>query len=299
MKTKLASLFTRTALAAGLSLAMAGGAYATDIKTSAGGPGDGTLTNFIGFDWHSDGQAWIRDFNLTPASPVGAMDTFTLDYHGFAGNIFATGAQNNLRIPPTNGGVGGTYEITLVAHLNETATCGNVGCSLVTFTTDSGTFSVYIDYTPDADPVTGTGYADAGSIEILRGVFDSGLAVFAGVTPSPGGNGTGGGSVFGHITFSNNTFIDPSILGANATTQTSLQLGSFQTADYRRSGCMELAGSNGVTGGACTTTLPETSTQFMMQADASTTFIPEPMTITLLGLGLLGMGAFTRRRPKA
>jgi hypothetical protein len=298
IKKALSSVLLATAFGGGLGLA--GLAGATTLNTNFGGTGDGVLQNFIGIDWHSDGQAYIQGFDLTTANTIGNTDAFTLDYHGFAGNIFTTsGPLVNLNIPAPNGANAGTYELTLVAHLNETATCLTVGCNALTLQTDNGTFAVFIDYKPDAmvDPGVGTGYANTGSTEILGGTFTGGLASFFGVSPSPGGSGTGGGSLFATVNYSNPNYIDPTLLGAGSKTQTSLQLGPFQTADYVRSNCMEFSGAAGITGGPCTPIGPDTATSFMLQADASTSFqVPEPTTLALLGLGLFGMGAFSRKR---
>jgi hypothetical protein len=297
---KLGPAAIRGLLIAGCAAASMGVAQAGSINTSAGGPGDGILQNFTGFDWSSDGQAYIQGFDLTSTSGANATDNFTLDYHGFASTIFATGSTPALKIPAINGGVGGTYEITLVAHLNETATCLTANCSAVSLATNSGTFAVYIDYGAGfVNPVTGTGYANAGSIEILGGTFFGGAAVFSG-TPAPAGNGTGGGSLLGVVTYSNDTYLNPSYVSAGATTQTSLQLGALQTADYHPSSCFEFAGANGTTGGPCTAVGPDSATNFQLQADASTSLalatVPEPGALSLLGLGLVALGLQRSRR---
>ena len=246
--------------------------------TTAGPPNDGILQNFTGIDWHANGGGWVQGFDLTGANNAGDSDTFSFTYQAFAAAIDSSNLTPNLRVGAPGPGLG-TYELTTYAVVTETAICQNAGCSSINIITNSGLWDIYFDNTPDANQAAGTGFIDG--VNILSGTWDSGFSTFGAnaIIGSPGAIGSGGGTLFGTVTTTNNAYVNPNLLGTSL--QSSLIFPGLN--NFTRP-----AAFNGTSTGA------NTPANFVIQTDTSQGFtaasVPEPGIMMLLGAGILGLG---------
>jgi hypothetical protein len=273
------------AVAGALLIGAAATAQGATLDTTTATPDDGILQNFTGIDWQSNGAGWIQGFDLTGANTTGDSDTFSFTYQAFAAAINTTSPTPNLRVAPPGPAVG-SYELTTFANITETATCLNVGCSSISIALNSGAWQVFFDISPDANQAAGTGFIDG--VQILAGDFTAGLSTFIATGPiGPGSLGTGGGFLIGNVLTTNNAFVNPDLVGT--TFQASLQFPGQNPPTYTR----PVAFAGAPTG-------IDTGTDFVLQTDTSQDFsaaaIPEPATLSLLGLGLFAMGMLGRRK---
>lgn len=272
MTTTTGKFARRLAFGSALLLAAAGASAATITNT------DGSFSPFGGFDWSPAGNV-VTQGNIVNGGTVTSVF--------WANAVHIQDTSNNPFTTPGLDPTGSSYEYTAYATITETVSCGGaIGdpCgNSANFTATGGTWTVYYDTSPNANLVTGAGITDGTAI--ISGNVDSGGGTFF----LFGTGGIGGFNYQGMVTFTDNAFVNPSLLGSTASA--TLQFGSSTTSWTPPTG--QPAAGGGSTG------LPNPSLAF--QADGNQSFtvapVPEPGTLALLAAAILGIG-FVRRRSK-
>ncbi|MCC6917085.1 flocculation-associated PEP-CTERM protein PepA [Nitrosomonas sp.] len=277
-------IFTSVLAAAAISLsAPAMASTITNLDLAGASP-------FSGFDWSSNGTAISAPVSGTLA--VG--DTFTTYYFADAVSILKQGGGSFvtpglISSAPGNGGfAAGAYEYTIVAQIEETVTSVfnlGGGKTLATFSaTGNGSWDIYYDNAglgnSIANQIAGTGFTDG--VRILGGTVNPGD--IGNFTVDAGGTGGNGQFDFnGLVNYTNTAYITPEQLSTVAFG--TLQFGNRIT---------DWTAATGTPWGS----LPGNPLQF--QADGNQNFaprqVPEPGVLALLGLGMFGLFATTRRK---
>lgn len=272
-------MFKKLAVAAALAAALGSASAATTITNV-----DGTYS-FGGFDWSSTASVWIKGYDIVSggAGRTGQTDVFTMHYQAYAVNMQDANGQNFLPPSMKTTDVAGGYEYTINATLTESVTCMNSDCSAVLINIVSGVWDVYYDTTGDA-VLGATGISGVlDGTNILSGNFTSGQPTFGPQGPTNPGNVVLAGVFAGTVTYTDPAYFNNPLLGTLAVS--TLQFGN-RTTSWNRPSQFDGLGPTG----------PNTNTDWVGQADANQSFVPEPTTLALAGLALLSVGALRRRK---
>jgi len=243
----------------------------------------GQFTSFNGIDWSSNATAFTTGYD--PTTP---NDTFSLTFFSYAAALQSPNTvPAGMDLVANGGGANSTgFNWTVVANLNEQV----FGCLAFTCTFDvlaGSTFDIYYNAAFDANHTAGSlGTGFTNGVKIISGTLATTTFGQGGTfTTNPTGTqGTGSASLIGSITYTNSAYVAPNLLGTIIGTQ--LNFGALTTQWTNPGGFNNVAW------------LPAGRGQVVFQADGNQTFtqVPEPGTVSLLALGLLGAGMANRRK---
>lgn len=285
-------------LVAAIGLTFAGtSAHAFDLKDGAGT----TLsTGSTTLDWSASGSGVAKGVGPF-GTPLTVGQNFQFLYQANLATVDGdqTIAFNGLdNTANGSAGAGKNFEFTIVAKLNETVT--GISGNQATFGVGAGSnkVAIYYDTKSNANTTAGTGFDDGTLIALLTIVPDGTESNF---TVSASGNGGLGSTKMRAIISETGDFIDADYLagvsellfGVNFESNLNYPAGNSYTTNFHQGGS-DLFGD--YTAGA---------NDIIFKVDGSTTLlanaVPEPGSIMLLGMGMLGLVGATRRRraPKA
>ena len=268
------TMIKKFALSAGAvaAMTMSLSAHAASISYTGG-----QFTTFDGFDWASTGTAFTTGF-----VPV-ADDTFTLTYFATAVALLSPNTVPS-GMDIIADGVSTGFGYTIVANLNERVTGCAFGGAVCAFQIDAGsTFDIYYNPTLLANTTAGSlGSGYTLGTKIISGTVNVTGPLGGGTFTVSGAGGTGSASLLGTVTYTNGAFVMPDLVGTTFGTQ--LNFGNLITQWTNPGGFAGTAFNAG---------------NIVFQADGNQTFtqvVPEPGSLALVSLALLGAGAVARRR---
>jgi hypothetical protein len=292
---KLNQTFQLTVLAAGLAfgtVAIAGPQIDVNLLD---GSSTEILNGVTSFDWQESGSGLAVGKGPFGSDPEADPNPFDFYYQSYFTGYTAgagTGDTGAVSLRTTESGTGA--EITIAIALKELATV--TGPNTATFTPQSGTVSLFYDNDTGTpfNVSAGTGFVDG--VEIARFSVTGGTSFFN-VTGTDSGLGVTG---FDFELVAAPDFVDSDYLVGYLADTLVFDFHFQSTQNYPPGTSNTSTLFGGTTLPALYPTTAVTSADLLLKVDGSNTFttttVPEPSTILLLGGGLMGAGFVGRRR---